>query len=71
MPRSVPRRRLFGTLVATALLLGAAAPVASAAEDADELPVFTGWYDYAPLADDGVPLSLVPAYGQPEPRPSS
>ena len=70
MPRSVPRRRLFGTLVAAALLLGAAAPAASAADDATEPSVFTDWFDYAPLADDGVPASFVPAFGRPEPRPA-
>ncbi|MFC8452931.1 hypothetical protein [Kitasatospora sp. NPDC057223] len=71
MPRSVPRRRLFGTLVAAALLLGAAAPVASAAEDTAELPALTGWFDYAPLSDDGVPMSFLPAFGRPEPRPAA
>ncbi|MFF1870996.1 hypothetical protein [Streptomyces sp. CB03911] len=65
-------RALLPVLGAAALALASTAPAAFAdrATATPEEAALVGWFDYGPLLDAGLPLSLVPAYGSPEPRPA-
>ncbi|MCX5209415.1 hypothetical protein OG689_08995 [Kitasatospora sp. NBC_00240] len=72
VPPRVRLRGLLTVLGAAALALASTAPAAFADRSAGtpEGAALVGWFDYGPLLDAGLPLSLVPSYGNPEPRPA-
>ncbi|MFC9328196.1 hypothetical protein [Kitasatospora sp. NPDC057015] len=65
-------RGLLTVLGTATLALGATAPAAFADRSSETLEqaALMGWFAYGPVLDDSLPLSLVPAYGSPEPRPA-